>query len=65
MQVTFNTAGERAWGIGAKANFADFGVHGLTGEAVYVAGHDRINSGTRQPIADRNETNVRLDWAVG
>ena len=64
MQVAFNSAGERAWGIVAKVNFADFGVPGLTGKAVYAAGHDRINSGAGQPIADRNETNVRLDWSA-
>ena len=64
MQAAFKTAGQRAWGIGAKVSFADFGVPGLTGKAVYAAGHDRINSGAGQPITNRTETNVRLDWAA-
>ena len=65
MQVAFNTAGERAWGIGGNVNFADFGVPGLTAAAIYAAGHDRIDDLTGSPLPDRNETNVRVDYAIG
>jgi hypothetical protein len=65
MQVAFNTAGEKAWGIGGNINFADFGVPGLTAAAIYAAGHDRIDDQTGAAIPNRNETNVRVDYAVG
>lgn len=64
MQVAFNTAGEKAWGIGANVDFAEFGVPGLTAAAIYAAGSGRIDSGTGQPVPDRNETDVRVDWAA-
>ena len=65
MQVAFNTAGEKAWGIGGNVNFADLGLPGLTAAAIYAAGHDRINYQTGAAIPDRNETNVRVDYAIG
>jgi len=65
MQVAFNTAGERAWGIGGNINFADFGVPGLTASAIYADGRKRIDDLTGAPIPDRNETNVRVDYAIG
>ena len=65
MQVAFNTAGEKAWGIGGNVNFADLGVPGLTAAAIYADGRDRIDDQTGAPIPDRNETNVRVDYAVG
>jgi hypothetical protein len=65
MQVAFNTAGERAWGIGGNVNLADLGVPGLTASAIYANGRDRIDSQTGSPMPDRNETNVRVDYAIG
>lgn len=65
MQVAFNTAGERAYGIGANVNFAELGAPGLTAAAVYADGRDRINAGTGAAIPDRNETDVRADYAFG
>jgi hypothetical protein len=65
MQVAFNTAGERAWGIGGNVNFAEYGAPGLTAAAIYAEGRDRINSQTGAPIPDRNETDVRVDYAFG
>jgi hypothetical protein len=65
MQVAFNTAGEKAWGIGGNVDFRDLGVPGLTAAAVYADGRDRINSQTGAAIPDRYETNVRVDYAVG
>jgi hypothetical protein len=64
-QVAFNTAGERAWGIGGSVNFADFGVPGLSASVVYAAGRDRVDAGTGAPIPDREETDVRADYRVG
>jgi hypothetical protein len=65
MQVAFNTAGEKAWGIGGNVDFRDLGVPGLTAAAIYADGRDRINSQTGAAIPDRYETNVRVDYAVG
>jgi len=64
MQVSFNTAGEKAWGIGATFDFAEIGAPGLTAAALYASGRDRIDYGTGQPMADRDETDIRLDWAA-
>jgi hypothetical protein len=64
-QVPFNTAGERAWGIGGNVNFTALGVPGLTAAMLYAAGTDRIDAKTGSAIADRSETNVRADYAVG
>lgn len=63
MQVSFNSAGEKAWGIGADVDFAGVGVPGLTAAAVYASGSDRIDYTTGAPIGDRNETDVRVDYA--
>jgi len=64
MQVSFNTAGEKAWGIGANLDLGGLGVPGLTAAALYAAGHSRIDDATGAPLADRNETDVRVDWAA-
>jgi hypothetical protein len=65
MQVAFNTAGERAWGVGARFDFTSLGASGLAAEAIYAEGSDRINAQTGAPMPNRNETNVRVDYAVG
>ena len=65
MQVAFNSAGEKAWGIGGNVNFAQFGVPGLTASAIYADGRDRIDYQTGNPLPNRNETNVRVDYAFG
>jgi hypothetical protein len=65
MQVAFNTAGEKAWGIGGNLDFTDLGVPGLTAAAIYADGRKRIDAQTGAAIPDRNETNVRVDYAVG
>jgi outer membrane porin, OprD family len=64
MQIKFNTAGERAWGIGANVDFTDFGVPGLTAAAAYGSGRNAINYATGAPIADENETDIRVDYAI-
>jgi len=63
MQVSFNSAGERAWGVGANVDFGKLGAPGLTAAALYAAGRDRIDDATGAPIADRSETDVRVDYA--
>jgi hypothetical protein len=65
MQVSFSTAGERAWGIGGNVNFTTLGAPGLTAAAVYASGRDRINAQSGAPIPDRYETDVRVDYAFG
>jgi outer membrane porin, OprD family len=62
-QVPFNTAGEKAWGIAGTVDFAGFGLPGLTASAVYASGRDRINARTGAGIPDRDETNLRVDYA--
>ncbi len=63
MQVSFNTAGEKAWAIGGDVDFASWGAPGLTAAAIYAAGRDRVDYTTGAPIADRNETDMRVDYA--
>ena len=63
MQVAFNTAGERAWGVGGNVNFADFGVPGLTAAALYASSGDRITAATGAALPDRSEFNLRADYA--
>lgn len=65
MQVAFNTAGERAWGISGNINFADLGVPGLTAFAIHADGRDQVDAQTGAPIPDQNETDVRVDYAFG
>jgi len=65
MQVAFNTAGERAWAIGGNIDFAGLGVPGLTASAIYADGRDRIDAKTGTSVPTRNETNVRVDYAIG
>jgi outer membrane porin, OprD family len=60
---SFNTAGERAFGIGGSVDFTDFGVPGLKASAIYAAGRDQIDSQTGAPIPNRHETDVRVDYA--
>jgi hypothetical protein len=64
-QVPFNTAGERAWGLGGSVNFADFGLPGLSAAVVYAAGRDRVDAGTGAPMPNRDETDIRADYRVG
>jgi hypothetical protein len=63
MQVSFNTAGEKAWGIGANVDFGPIGAPGLTAAVIYADGRDRSDYKNGAPVADRNETNVRVDYA--
>jgi hypothetical protein len=65
MQVAFNTAGERAWGIGANVNFAELGVPGLTAAAIYADGRTRVDTSNGSAMPNRNETDVRVDYAIG
>jgi len=65
MQIKFNTAGEKAWGVGANVDFASLGVPGFQASAVYGDGRDAINYATGAPLPDQNETNVRADYAFG
>jgi len=65
MQVAFNTAGEKAWGLGGDVDFGPFGAPGLKASAIYASGTDRINFTTGAAMGDRNETNVQLSYAFG
>ena len=55
MQVSFNTAGERAWAIGGNVNFAELGAPGSRPSAIYAEGRDRIDArpAPRCPTATR------------
>lgn len=63
MQVSFNAAGEKAWGVGANVDFGPLGAPGLTAAAIYAGGFDRIDYETGASIGDRSETDVRVDYA--
>ena len=47
----------------ANVDFASLGAPGLTAYVFYVAGTDRLANGTGAPLPDRNETDVRVDYA--
>lgn len=64
-EVAFNTAGERAWGIGGTVNFSEFGAPGLSAAGTYAAGRDRIDAATGAPMPDRSEIDLRTDYRVG
>ena len=64
MQVSFNTAGEKAWGIGANVDFAPHrrtGPHGGRRLRRRPRPHRLHDRQRRSP--DRNETDVRVDYA--
>ena len=61
----FNTAGEKAWGLSADVNFSSLGAPGLTASATYAAGSHRIDSQTGSPVPKHNETDLRVDYAIG
>ena len=63
MQVPFNTAGEKTWGIGGNVNFASLGAPGLTAAAIYASSNDRKNAANGALIPDRQETDLRADYA--
>ncbi len=63
MQVAFNTAGEKAWGVGGNLDFSGLGLPGLTAAVSYAEGHDRMNAETGASIPNRNEVNYRADYA--
>jgi hypothetical protein len=65
MQVSFNTAGEKAWGAGATVDFGALGAPGLTAAVIYADGRDRVDYNTGASLANRNETDARIDYAFG
>ena len=63
-QVAFNSAGERAWGVGANVNFAEFGATGLSAAFAYAAGRDRVDSSTGAPVPNRDEIDLLASYRV-
>ena len=61
-EVPFNSAGERAWGLGGSINFAELGAPGLSAAAAYASGRDRLANSTGAPLPDRYETDLRADY---
>ena len=64
MQVDFNDAGERAWLLRGTLDFSTMGAPGFKAVAAYGSGHGAIDSSTGAPLGNRNETDVRLSYAV-
>ena len=63
MHVAFNGAGEQTWGIGGTVNFADLGVPGLSASAIHASSNDRKNGANGALLPDREETDLRADYA--
>ena len=63
----FNTAGEKAWGLGANVNFSSLGAPGLTAAAMYASSSDRIDSadGSAIPEPERDRRPGRLRGRQG
>ena len=64
-EVAFNSAGERAWGLGGSVDFARFGAPGLSASVAYASGRDRQANGSGAPLPDRYETDLRSDYRFG
>lgn len=64
-QVAFNSAGERAWGVGGSIDFAGFGAPGLSAAAAYASGSHRQANLTGARLSDRYETDLRADYRFG
>jgi hypothetical protein len=56
----FDSAGERAWRIGAAFDLARVGLHGVSGFVNYVVG-DTPDSGANASV-DKDELDFTLDW---
>jgi predicted porin len=64
MQVDFNDAGEKAWLLGGSFDFATFGAAGLKAVLNYGNGHGAIDTKTGALLGSRNETDVKLSYAL-
>jgi hypothetical protein len=61
MQVSFNSAGEKAWGVGGSVDFGEWGLPGLSADVIYAQGRDRV--ATSGPLPDRHETDASVYYA--
>jgi hypothetical protein len=64
MQVAFNDAGEKAWLIGGSFDFAAMGAAGFKAIVNYGNGHGAIDPTTGSPLGSRNETDLKLSYAL-
>jgi len=63
MQSAFNTAGEKAWLVGATYDFGKALTPGLTAGFNYAHGTSLVNATTGAALPNQDETNVRVDYA--
>ncbi len=64
MQIAFNTAGEKAWLVGASFDLGRAVTPGLSAGINYAQGNSRIDSTSGASLPNQNETNVRVDYSV-
>lgn len=64
MQVDFNEADEKAWLIDGSLDFGAMGAPGLKVAVIYGNGHGAIDSSTGASLGSRNETDVKLSYAL-
>jgi hypothetical protein len=58
----FNRAGEKALLVKASYDFTGLGLEGMTAEALFVHGWDRINPSTGKGVPNENELDLDLQW---
>ncbi len=61
-QVSFDNAGEQAFGGSVAYDFSNLGLPGFTAGAWYTKGWGAINPATNTPIADRRELDFWLQY---
>ena len=61
----FNRAGEVAWQVGLSYDLGKLGLDGFKLAAAFIQGNQAVSESTGENIADRNETDVTLDYRVG
>ena len=62
MQVAFNSAGEKAWLIGATYDFGKLLTPGLSSGFNFAHGSSRVDSNNGSALPNRHETDVRADY---
>ncbi len=60
----FNRANEVAWQVGLSYDLAKVGLDGFKAAAAYIQGNNAENENTGANLADKNETDVTLDYRV-
>jgi hypothetical protein len=62
LQVSFTSAGERAWGVTGTLDCADWGAPGLTADVAYAQGRSRTSA--TGPLPNHSEVDASVYYAI-